>query len=170
MMGRKTIKMAALREVLERYGFGDVQTYIQSGNIVLKSTENEVCVLEEQLGSIIEDEFGFEVPVLVETPEDIAQALDGLPEGIDDGVTDNKVFVMWYRGDIDAEKRKKFEAGNYSPNRYCIMDGIIYFASPKGAKKGLYTGDFEKKLGIVGTTRNIRTLRKMVEMGQRCKK
>jgi len=164
MMGRKTIKMAELREVLAKRGFKNVQTYIQSGNIVFGCEEKDSDTVEHMLEQIIEEEFGFDVPVLIESPEELEETLAGMPEYVMGDTPHNRVYALWYKGKIDSEKLAKFEAGDYSPNRYSITDGIIYFASPKGAKKGLYTGDFEKKLGIVGTTRNIKTLERMVEM------
>ncbi|EQB37327.1 hypothetical protein M948_01960 [Virgibacillus sp. CM-4] len=56
--GRNKIKMAELRRALEAIGFSQVQTYIQSGNILFESNEREES-LQKQTEKRIEEEFGF---------------------------------------------------------------------------------------------------------------
>ena len=67
--GQKKIRMDELRNYLEIVNFHEVQTYIQSGNIVFKSEET----IEELPGTIeshIKKYFGFDVPAIVKKPAD----------------------------------------------------------------------------------------------------
>ncbi len=47
--GQKKIKMPHLREILENIGFKDVNTYIQSGNMVFKTDPTDIQHLEEKI-------------------------------------------------------------------------------------------------------------------------
>ena len=53
--GQKKIKMADLRLLLEENGFNNVNTYIQSGNIVFQTTEENITKLESKISEIIKN-------------------------------------------------------------------------------------------------------------------
>lgn len=64
--GQKLIKMETLRKVMEDFGFQNIKTYIQSGNILFDTTENITPeTLEKQIHDLIEAHFGFDVSVVV---------------------------------------------------------------------------------------------------------
>ncbi len=63
--GQKKIKMADLRVLLEELGLEEVRTYIQSGNIIFKSTTANCTTLEAQIAKRIYEVYAFEVAVLV---------------------------------------------------------------------------------------------------------
>ena len=63
--GHKKVPMADLRELLSKSGFENVQTYIQSGNVILQSNNSDISKIESDIEKSIEDYFGFEVSVLV---------------------------------------------------------------------------------------------------------
>jgi uncharacterized protein (DUF1697 family) len=64
--GQKLIKMETLRKVMEDFGFQNVKTYIQSGNILFDTTGNMTPeTLEKQIHDLIEAHFGFDVSVVV---------------------------------------------------------------------------------------------------------
>lgn len=59
--GRNTLPMKELVSILEENQFKNIQTYIQSGNVVLQSTKNPDTIIS----SIIQNKFGFKPEVLV---------------------------------------------------------------------------------------------------------
>src|SRR5690554_254268 len=63
--GKKLIKMAALKKMGEKLNFENIQTYLQSGNLIFSVKENDPKQLEKIITAEIEKEFGFEVPVIV---------------------------------------------------------------------------------------------------------
>ena len=63
--GHKKVPMAELREILSKVGFVNVQTYIQSGNVIFQSIEEDTQKLTDIIQKEIKDHFGFEVPVLI---------------------------------------------------------------------------------------------------------
>ena len=66
--GQKLIKMDALKKAYEDLGFKNVHTYIQSGNVIFQTEEKE---LEQKISGQIQKQFGFEVPVIILTIDDL---------------------------------------------------------------------------------------------------
>lgn len=67
--GHKKVPMADLRDLLSKSGFENVQTYIQSGNVILESSENANSI-ENKIQKAILAQFGFEVLVMAKTRPD----------------------------------------------------------------------------------------------------
>lgn len=69
--GQKLIKMGTLKKLYEALGFENVITYVQSGNVVFKSENQNSTLLEQILSDKIKDDFGYEVFVFVMTVEQL---------------------------------------------------------------------------------------------------
>ena len=63
--GKNSIRMPALQNSISGLGFRDVQTYLQSGNIVFRTDPSDEATLAASIKTRIEQDFGHEVPVLV---------------------------------------------------------------------------------------------------------
>ena len=64
--GKNIIKMAELKQVFEAIGLCEVKTYIQSGNVLFRSNEEEEP-LRKRIENEIELTFGFPVSVVLRT-------------------------------------------------------------------------------------------------------
>lgn len=67
-VGKRQVRMASLRTLLEAEGYEDVETHIQSGNLKVRSSARSAATVETDLRRAISAEFGFDVPVVVRTP------------------------------------------------------------------------------------------------------
>ena len=67
--GHNRIKMDQLRTSLEALGFEQVKTYIQSGNVVLKSATISPAALSRKIERQIVGQFGFAVSVICRTAD-----------------------------------------------------------------------------------------------------
>jgi uncharacterized protein (DUF1697 family) len=72
---RRKVPMARLREVLEEAGYTEVATYVQSGNVVLSSRRQPGSV-ERDLHRRLSAEFGFDIPVIVRSREQLAALVE----------------------------------------------------------------------------------------------
>ena len=77
--GQKLIKMDALRKLYEKLGFSSVTTYIQSENFVFTGNKAKPNELAQAITRQIEKDFGFDVPVIVLTIENLKQIIDCNP-------------------------------------------------------------------------------------------
>jgi len=62
--GRNKVPMADLRSACGKLGWADIQTYIQSGNLIFSACATEKA-LEHELEKLIEKQFGIVIPVIV---------------------------------------------------------------------------------------------------------
>ena len=77
--GRNKVPMADLREVVTSLGHTGVSTYIQSGNVLFSTAEEDNATLAAALESAIEDRFGIWSSVVVLTRDELAQVLAANP-------------------------------------------------------------------------------------------
>ena len=78
--GKNKIAMTELKKTLEKKGFLQVSTYINSGNIIYEATKDTDLIIEQQkITSTIEEEFNLKIPVLVISEEELAEDLSKTP-------------------------------------------------------------------------------------------
>ena len=77
--GQKKIKMSELKMLCENNGFEDVTTYIQSGNIIFKSKNNNKNTIKSKLEKSIIKQYGFDVPINIRSNEEIRNIFDNSP-------------------------------------------------------------------------------------------
>ncbi len=165
--GQKLIKMAELRTQLTEAGLGNVQTYIQSGNIVFESDEKSKQKLEQTIKDKIKADFGFDVPVMVKTVEDLKNAQQNNPYTKDDTRDPKKVYVAFLSGKPLSENMAKLAEVDYSPEEYQLIDTDFFIHSPMGAGKSKMSNNLiENKLKITATTRNLNTIQRLIDMAQ----
>ena len=163
--GHKKIKMADLRLLLEGLGYKDVMTYIQSGNVIFNSLEEDRDKLENQISEAIKDHYGFEVPVLVKTRTEIKKILDSNPYNDPEDLASNKIYFILLqelpqKEDIETTSTIVFENEKFIITPECVF--IRYDLGAGKAKCGI--NFFESKLKVATTSRNYRTMMKLLEL------
>jgi uncharacterized protein (DUF1697 family) len=156
--GSKKVAMATLREVFADLGFTDVKTYVNSGNVVFGGPKASAAKIEQA----IESQFGFDVAVVLRTRDEIAQVLADDPFG---DLVDNpsRCFVLFADRELDAGKAEGVEAG--ARERWAIRDREIHLWLPDGVQGSkLLKGMTEKRFGATLTSRNWRTVGKLLEL------
>src|SRR5438874_1654856 len=88
---RNRISMAELRAALEEAGFGEVETYLQSGNVVLESRAKPESV-RRQVEGVIAERFGLEIAVVLRTKAELAAVVRRNPHRRD--ATDPKRYQV----------------------------------------------------------------------------
>lgn len=74
--GRKKVPMVKLKEIFSSLGYLNVQTYIQSGNVVFQNDESDTKATEDQIKRSIQRQFGFGVAVMVISAEDFREIME----------------------------------------------------------------------------------------------
>jgi uncharacterized protein (DUF1697 family) len=77
--GNKKVDMKKIRSIFESLGFTEVLTYINSGNIIFKSTVKQSKVKEDVEKSLLK-EFGFEIQTLIKTQQEMKKIADSIPK------------------------------------------------------------------------------------------
>ena len=164
--GKNRVPMAQLREILISAGFENVLTWIQSGNVVLK-TDLQPETLAKTVGKLIEDKIGAQIPVIVKSREDLLQIIQENPF-LGEGYDISRVFFAMYNGELNEELKAKLLTQDFSPEYLSITHQVAYMYIPGTYGRGKLSNNFlEKKLKAVATSRNFNTISKMVELGVR---
>lgn len=165
--GQKKIKMAELKVSFEALGFKDVITYIQSGNIVFKSQENSRKSLENLIHKMLLNDFGFDVTVIVLTPEAMKYAASNNPFEKDMTKDPKKFCVVFLQERPQPENIERLATYDYRPEEYVLDDQLVYFYAANGAGNAKMSNNFfESKLKVRASSRNWRTVNKLLELSK----
>lgn len=150
--------MQDLRELLSNLGFQNIQTYIQSGNIILSSKEDKSAIILKIEENIFSN-FGYNVPVLIRTIDEWKKAIDANPYAN----KDPKRMCFTFLNDIPT--KTTFEVNGIKEDEFTIIDDVVYIYAPSGFGKTKLTNNlFERKLNVTATSRNFRTTLKLLEL------
>ncbi len=158
--GRNKIPMAELRDLLNNLGFKNVQTYIQSGNIILESIEGK-SITCKKIKEGIQTTFGLDIPVIARTIPEWKKVIAKYPFPTDN--TKIVAFVFLNRKVYET----KIEVKDSSNDKYLIDNDMVYIYCETGfAKTKLSNNLFERKLNVTATTRNYNTILKLLELSK----
>lgn len=162
---KRRVPMERLRAVLTEAGYENVRTLLQSGNVVL-SSDARPQELERDVAEAVQKAFGFEVPTVVRTRNELAAVISGDPFG-DEADDPARYQVSFLSAEPDREVVESLEAAEVAPERVVVRDREVYAWHPDGVRNSklakLITAD---KLGVEVTARNWRTLAKVSELAE----
>ena len=157
---RNKIAMADLRDLVAGIGAEDVTTYVQSGNVVFRSTSRSTAKLERAIERRIKADLGLEVAVLVRTQAQLVALAAGNP--FDDPTT---VHVTFLAEKPVAARVRKLDPARSPGDEFKVAGREVYLHCPNGyGPSKLSNAYFEKHLGVAATTRNWRTVTKLAEL------
>jgi uncharacterized protein (DUF1697 family) len=162
--GKNKVPMAQLRDVLVDASFGNVRTYIQSGN-ALVDTELSALETESLVHDLINEQIGPDLAVVARTGAEVQQVL--LDNPFQEGYDLSRVFFVLFARRPAADKVKELLAQDFGEEKLAIVGDAAYLYIPGTYGGGKLSNNFlEKKLNISATMRNYNTLRKLIEMGK----
>jgi uncharacterized protein (DUF1697 family) len=166
-LGKRRMKMDALRALYESLGFRDVQTFVQSGNVVFSSEQKNLAALTKKIESAIEREFGFYSDVILRSASEVRETIARNPLAKRSRMEPRSFLVWFLASDPGEEIRKKVRAMNTEPEELRIDGREVYIYFPNGmARPKMKWPAIEKVLAVRGTGRNWNTVRKLLEMAE----
>ena len=164
--GSGILPMRELVSLLENIGLRNVETYIQSGNAIFESEEEEDgSLLSSRITAAIKESHGFEPYVLLLRPEELENVVESnpFPEAEPEPKTLHVYFLASSpeRPDLDALEGIKGDR-----ERFVLKDGVFYLHAPDGLGRSKLAAKAEKLLGVPATARNWRTVRKVMKMAK----
>jgi len=167
-LGKRQIKMDALRELYTSLKFRDVCTYIQSGNVIFRTSERNLGALTKKIEAAIERRFGFQSDVFVRTTAELRDVIARNPFAKRQDIAPNKFLVTFLASEPDAEAREKTLAIKAEPEELRIDGRELYIYFPNGmARPKLTWPTIEKALKLSGTGRNWNSVLKLLEMAEK---
>jgi uncharacterized protein (DUF1697 family) len=164
-VGGTTVKMDRLRELFAGLGYSSVSTYIQSGN-VLFTTPGRPADLGRAIEQRITEELGISLNAVLRSRAQLAQVVGANPF-IPLGADTAKLHVTFLAGPPQTDASTT-QLPNVAPDEFRIIGQEVYVHCPGGYGTTKLTNAFwERRLRIGATTRNWRTVNKLLELAER---
>lgn len=166
--GRNMIKMDALKALCISLKLKDPQTYIQSGNVIFGSGEEDLVKLARRIQDAIEKTAGFRPDVMLRTLAEMQEVVARNPFAKRSGIEPGKLLVNFLAADPGKEARQKALAFKIGPEEMHLIgrEAYIYFPNGQGRSKFPWAA-IERTLGTSGTGRNWNSVTKMLEMAEK---
>jgi uncharacterized protein (DUF1697 family) len=161
----KRVKMENLRASCEALGCRQVNTYIQSGNVVLQAAKLSASALTKKIEERIQADFGFSSDVVLRTREELQEIIEGNPLLKEESIDSSKLHVVFLSAAPTTEDVKKLEALTLTPDRVRQSGKEIYFYFPNGVSgSSLWKHNLDRVLSVTASMRNWNTVNKLYEM------
>ena len=172
--GRNKVPMAELRDVVTSLGHTGVSTYIQSGNVLFTTAEDDTAKLAADLEAAITEAFGVRSGVVVLSREDLARVLDTNPHPQEPNP--KLVHVVFLTAEPPPGVLERIEAAQSaaaakgSADTATVIGPALFLHTPDGfgrselAQVVLRILGAPAKNGIVATARNWSTSVKLLSL------
>ena len=95
--GKNKVPMAELKKEFEKLGFEKVKTYLNSGNVIFSSEEDDIGIFADRIVIMIKNQFGLDIPVFVISKESLVDILHNAPDwwgNENKEIYDNLIFII----------------------------------------------------------------------------
>jgi len=158
--GHNILKMAALRIALLNAGFLNVQTYIQSGNIVVQS-DMDLNAAYDTLKGVLKSEFDIDVPMVGLSYSDINAVLKQIPFHGDP----SRILVYFFmlKPETELDLQPLMALASETERLFQTRYGIV-LSAPDGIGRSKLAAKLETLLPIEVTARNQRSVAKIAAL------
>ena len=162
--GHNKLPMRDLKAILAEIGLVNVQTYIQSGNVVCQTNRTDLPALSEEISAAIGESHGFVPRILLMGLADLATAVSCNPFPATD--EQHKTLHFYFLEAVPTNPDlASLEAIKTETEQFALIDTMFYLHAPEGIGRSKLAAKVERALGVATTARNWRTVSKMMEMG-----
>lgn len=147
------VDMKSLKQLFEQLGFEQVQTYIQSGNVLF----NSLILNEQQLEEKLQQTYHFYIPVIVRTKEELLAAVQ-LPI-----VEKENVYFIFLKKKMTALQQEELKDIVQAEFTILNNDTIVINLTESYHISKFTNAFFERKLRITATSRNKNTVQKILQ-------
>ena len=166
--GQHKIKMQELKAFYQRLNLRDVQTHIQSGNVVFRTGESDGVRLGRHIEDVIEKELGFRPSVILRTPAEFRSVIARNPFAKRKEIEPSKLAVIFLESDPGKTIREKVLAVKADPEEPRMEGRELYIYFPNGmARPKLSIPAIERILKTPSTGRNWNSVKKLLEIAER---
>jgi uncharacterized protein (DUF1697 family) len=164
--GTGIIKMADLKALCEKLGYGDVKTLLQSGNVVF-TAKGKAAAIEKGLAAAIEKAHGFRPAVMVRTAAEMAAIVGANPFPNEAKADGRFVVVAFAAGPPTSGAGERIKAVKVVRERLKLIGRELFIHFPDGQGRSVVTNAaLEKALGVPATARNWNTVTKLQAMAE----
>jgi uncharacterized protein (DUF1697 family) len=165
--GRKIAPMADLKKAFESLSFENVRTYGQSGNVIFDCKGAETARLVMRIEEKVSEAFGFSTNVIIRTQQELEQIIEHNPFIDRADVALDKLYVTFLLDVPDETAASKQDITPGKDEKFVIVRSEVYLYCPNGyGRTKLNNAMFETKLSTIATTRNWKTINKLLAVSK----
>ncbi|MCP4291698.1 MAG: DUF1697 domain-containing protein [bacterium] len=155
--GKNRLPMTDLVVVLENLGLKEVQTYIQSGNVVFQSAESKPRDLAQIIGDAVIKSCKVSPQIVVLPFNDFQDAVNANP--FHKAENDPKTLHLFF-GESKPENPDwhKLKLLKKNEEQFELKGKVFYLHCPQGIGSSKLAAKVEKVLGVAMTARNWRSV------------
>lgn len=163
VVGANKVPMKELAAALQRAGFASVRTYIQSGNVIFRSSAGGARALSTRIARLVRRKFGFEPQVMVISRRALERAVrdNPFPGAREDHKSLHLFFLSARPHKPDLESLAQLDLGREA---FALKGGVFYLYTPDGFPDSVVRSRLERCLGVAATGRNWRTANQLLKM------
>jgi uncharacterized protein (DUF1697 family) len=162
--GTGIVRMVDLRALLGELGFEDVATYVQSGNVVLRSSLDPAAVALS-IAEAMEPAFGIAPQIMVRDADAWGALVAGNP--MPEAAAEPKQLHALALGEApSADAVARLEQAERGSERFAFGDGVLYLHTPDGIGRSKFAATIERTLAVPATARNWRTVLALQAMAE----
>lgn len=163
--GRNMVRMKDLVKAFVSLGYTNVQSYVQSGNLVFDHGAADTGELARTIEGKIEKSLGISVKVIVRTARELEKIVRGNPFIKDPALQPDKLHVTFLAGKPGRAVVSAIGIKKEKNELFTVSGREVYLYCPNGyGRTNLNNAAFEKALGVSATTRNWRTTTRLLEL------
>ena len=126
--GNNLIKMTELRRCFEALGFGNVATYIQSGNVLFEAAERGPADLSARIEEALSEQFGYQARIVLRSHDQMRAIVADAPTGFGSQPDRYRYNVIFLREPLTAAEAMQDLRTRDGVDQACAGDGVCYFS------------------------------------------
>lgn len=126
--GNNIIKMADLKACFEKMGFTDVATYIQSGNVLFCTPNNDITALTHIIESALYEQFGYALKIVLLSYSNLAKIIENAPPKFGSDIEQYRYDFLFLKPPLTAQDALKEINPKEGVDEVRAAEGILYFS------------------------------------------
>jgi uncharacterized protein (DUF1697 family) len=162
-VGGKVLKMADLKEAIAGLGFGDVKTYLQSGNLVFRAPKAGDDTMAARISTAIAEHSKLDVHVLIRTAGEWDEVINSnpFPRAVELPKT---LHALILDKQPEQARIEDLQSKAFGREEWKIIGGTLYLHTPDGMGKSELGNSIERRLKVPMTGRNWNTVLALREL------
>jgi len=155
--GTKIIKMDELRKLFDSFGHRNVETFIQSGNVIFDAKDSRT--LEAKLENQLEKALGYKTEIFLRSVEEV----DRITKQHRLEPRENETLhVVFLKSEPEKSQIESLKQYNSAADEFAVVGREVYNLR-HDRDRSIFSNSFIEKIFGTATTRNMTTVRKILE-------
>jgi uncharacterized protein (DUF1697 family) len=163
--GKNIVPMKQLADMLLGLSCQNVQTYIQSGNVLLQHHESNSQTLSKQIAEQMEQSFGFKPQILLLTLAQFKSAAANNPFPVAESEP-KTLHIFFLAEPTTVLTLEPLTVIKKESESFLLVGQVLYLHAPEGIGRSKLAAKVERILAVPTTARNWNTVGKLLSLAE----